>query len=829
MIAGITLVAMISHFVLFDIDTKTEHQFIDRSFLGSTECIVSGIGLIVSTCPTILDVIMDIFSVSPNLNWRHCLVGRMIISVTILMIGIQYALGNVFLADWKDCAASYEFSKYGRMIVYGAALMFCTHILKPSVCTLPQTLFMTSIICLFSLSKFYGFIFENEFLTFFGDNLIKIFIATNVSLCLWWCRKFWQSKTWSTDDYSCLFYIMLNTAHLLFGVIVILSLKVYIAVIPDNSILPQILSHNYLNLLAPIWIHIVAMVILNIIPGRIARLDANASYAKDRILETKKSYTRYISHELRTPMSVIKMGLKFFKTQLCHSTNDELELTKDEQEQLDTLAEMDASSDVAIEILNDLLLYDKLENGLVELHKQDIGALEFIQNSLLMFAVQIRAKKVDLRLMNVNSIEDSMVETEENCDMSGVSVIPKSPTTFSRMFPKNSSTEPMIETDAFVNETDTLFIDKAKIGQVIRNIMSNAIKFTPDNGQIKVTITFVADPCNVEDASATHCKGILVLQIKDNGAGMSQANQSKLFSHIIQFNPEVLQGGGGSGLGLYISKTIVDLHGGKLSVSSEGEGKGSVFRLEIPMVRNKAVSLSTVEFSCVNDIHTTVSEVESLPQKGGIHTDITTINNSAHISGETVDAAAAVDDHIRNMHKQTTCSLELRVDKNCEKSENSVLLDDVSVSDFVDKSSDSADFPKCKLRILVVDDTRSIRKLTMKALQLHGHHCDEAENGKIALEMVEKNMKKSVEHPDDIDMSDMLNRVYDAILTDWVMPEMDGLESTKLIRALGYKGHIVGISGNALEEDRDSFLKAGASHVFVKPLDMDLLIETLHI
>ena len=70
-----------------------------------------------------------------------------------------------------------------------------------------------------------------------------------------------------------------------------------------------------------------------------------------------------------------------------------------------------------------------------------------------------------------------------------------------------------------------------------------------------------------------------------SGAGISEENQKKLFNEIVQFNPEKLQGGGGSGFGLFICKGIVDLHNGAIRVTSEGEGKGSTFSLELPMRR----------------------------------------------------------------------------------------------------------------------------------------------------------------------------------------------------------------------------------------------------
>ena len=83
-------------------------------------------------------------------------------------------------------------------------------------------------------------------------------------------------------------------------------------------------------------------------------------------------------------------------------------------------------------------------------------------------------------------------------------------------------------------------------------------------------------------------RGQLRIVVTDDGVGMSEANQQRLFTEIVQFNPELLQAGGGSGFGLYISKAIVDLHKGSLEVESKGEGQGCSFVLNIPMVRKPA-------------------------------------------------------------------------------------------------------------------------------------------------------------------------------------------------------------------------------------------------
>ena len=228
----------------------------------------------------------------------------------------------------------------------------------------------------------------------------------------------------------------------------------------------------------------------------------------------------------------------------------------------------------------------------MELHKSDVNVESFIDSCVSIFHTPARGKDITIKL--------------ELCDDSvGVSLP--------------------------VNTSDSISFDKFKMSQVLRNFMSNAMKFTPEGGTITVRACFTPDttkplialPSNnklltkkqtessktlsplfrlmtfssksvlaasdvdVEKgningldhqdvgggsgATGHHAQqGILRISVIDSGAGISPENQKRLFKEIIQFNPEVLQGGGGSGFGLYICNGIVDLHGGSIDVFSEG-------------------------------------------------------------------------------------------------------------------------------------------------------------------------------------------------------------------------------------------------------------------
>ena len=135
-------------------------------------------------------------------------------------------------------------------------------------------------------------------------------------------------------------------------------------------------------------------------------------------------------------------------------------------------------------------------------------------------------------------------------------------------------------------------------------------------------------------------------------------------------------------------------------------------------------------------------------------------------------------------------------------------------------------------RILVVDDVPTNRKMLRKLLDKRGHYVDEAENGIIAVEMVKTattNILVSSSSSGNNDIHKDKGYGYDAILMDYVMPKMNGPDATKAIRQLGYTGPIIGVTGNALPEDREVFMNAGATDVIIKPLRLPVLLNIIDV
>jgi signal transduction histidine kinase len=302
---------------------------------------------------------------------------------------------------------------------------------------------------------------------------------------------------------------------------------------------------------------------------------------------------RYISHELRTPLNTTFLGMRLL--------SKEFNLSDDprDRERFETLTDMSLSCTAALDILNDLLCFEKLESGILDLHKQEVLVMPFLQECVNMFAVQAKEGAITMRM-----------DTEFDSDHYDLHRNPE-------FLEPDSSSEYGVCRKTFLplEDADVVLIDKFKMDQVIRNLISNALKFTPRGGDISIKVTFIAntapnrsssscstgyrkmglirqeslwskslsslygrrprgrkiypdnssgvsgewDNLDMEhvagshlsgryesnlgsnDSSAPTLTGKLVIVVHDSGAGISATNQKRLFKDIVQFQPEILQ------------------------------------------------------------------------------------------------------------------------------------------------------------------------------------------------------------------------------------------------------------------------------------------------
>eukprot|EP00607_Mallomonas_marina_P010604 CAMPEP_0182422460 /NCGR_PEP_ID=MMETSP1167-20130531/8165_1 /TAXON_ID=2988 /ORGANISM="Mallomonas Sp, Strain CCMP3275" /LENGTH=481 /DNA_ID=CAMNT_0024600543 /DNA_START=986 /DNA_END=2431 /DNA_ORIENTATION=- len=470
------------------------------------------------------------------------------------------------------------------------------------------------------------------------------------------------------------------------------------------------------------------------------------------------------------------MGLQLLKEDMCNLGD---------REHIDTVHDVTISCDIAVNVLNELLTFDKLEGGSLMLEKKDVRAVHLIEETVNSFQIQARAGGVDLKLV---------VESEGRDRI----------------------------------QLLTLFVDGNKIAQVIRNLVSNGLKFTPRGGTVTVRVSIVDDLIN------NRLQKALKIEVTDSGAGISPSNQLKLFKEIVQFHPGRLQRGGGSGLGLYISNGIAALHGGQLSVWSAGEGEGSTFTLRLPIDMESMItsagspSLSTIyevdqrEIGRVNDLWRSLSNSDDDVEAEGdeLYTVAKKYPGASLFNQETLSRVfqptppiapweedersigmsaqessdrAKRNESISPIHKGASSrSFDFEAERDPNKNESSTKKNEISA-----------------MTVLVVDDSELSRKMQCRLLRRRFRSCIEAENGLEAFMKVQEVM-----------LTDSAVEI-DLIVMDSEMPGMDGSEATKKMREIGYKGGIIGLTGNVSEDDVKLFLDHGANAVLSKPLNIE--------
>ena len=317
-------------------------------------------------------------------------------------------------------------------------------------------------------------------------------------------------------------------------------------------------------------------------------------------LSMKRLFVRYVSHEVRTPLNSCVLGLKYM-----HSMLDELESRRSSHCQ--SPREESSSIDVSQEVKKSKTSISDLRGVVSEIEDCCATALDFMNNLLLYEKIDSMELPLYFKTENLRDICRSVVRSFNLSAMQ---------TNIRLLFAVNSHHANKLNADeersnsfnSAKKKKDELlaFVDAPKIMVILRNLVSNALKFTPNGGQVTVAITPVdlsssstkvnngckyegfrrrssvdgnhlfssAIPVASPHSTATHYR----ISVCDTGPGLNTDEQKHLFGSFVQFSPNDRQQGGGSGIGLYLSQKIAEGHGTQLNVISEGvEGKGKCF------------------------------------------------------------------------------------------------------------------------------------------------------------------------------------------------------------------------------------------------------------
>lgn len=357
--------------------------------------------------------------------------------------------------------------------------------------------------------------------------------------------------------------------------------------------------------------------------------------------------------------------------------------------------------------------------------------------------------------------------------------------------------------------------DESRIRQVLLNLLSNAVKFT-DEGHIAVRV--LAQP------EQMGLKGNILFQVEDSGMGIPQEKQNLLFQPFNQLDSSITRKHGGSGLGLAISRTIIEQMGGEIEVESK-IGRGSVFSFsllvnfpnaEVPR-ESKDLNGLKVKFF---DLHPLQEErlSEELIRRGGVYLKETDIQVPDVVVSDYARGKAALPElgqgrsvmvnvpksvvqsaHVNEVFWVST-PLDHRTFFRALRGERkAVVADDFS------QFSQGQRVEQGEVKILLAEDNEVNQRLAMMLLERMSYSCDAVENGMEAVKAVQ-------------------SRPYDLILMDIQMPEMDGLEATRRIRKQFGRQHIIiALTANAMEGDREHYLREGMDDYLAKPIRFDAL------
>ncbi len=522
---------------------------------------------------------------------------------------------------------------------------------------------------------------------------------------------------------------------------------------------------------------------------------SRALQAADAANRAKTTFLNNMSHDIRTPMNAI-IGYTALTT--THLDNRE--------RAQDYLAKIAQASNHLLSLINDVLDMSRIESGKVTVNERPENLADILQSLRNIIQSDIHAKRLEL-----------FIDTVDVAD-------------------------------------EEVYCDKLRLNQILLNLTSNAIKFTPAGGTVAIRVT--------QKPARNPRRGLYEFRVSDTGIGMSPEFAKTVFDPFTREQTSTVSGIQGTGLGMAITKNIVDMMGGTISVESE-PGKGTAFTVNLELRFSAArqemgpiAELKGFRGLVVDDDMVCCQSVSKMLREIGMRAEWALSGKEA--IARTVEAEELTDPfevYIVDWSMPELSGVEtVREIRRIAGHDSPIILmsaydwTDIEqearragVTGFISKplfASDlhhtlerslgrtSEDVPAEKRvlpresgfagrRILLAEDNELNREIATEILGEAGFLMECAENGQQAVDMVRASQPG----------------YYDLVLMDIQMPIMDGYDATRAIRAMDNPAlaslPIIAMTANAFEEDRERAMEAGMNGHLAKPIDLERMMALL--